>query len=245
MIYLKNAQELEKMRKAGIIVRDCLNLLEEKIKEGITTASLDKIAYDYIKGCGANPSCLGYGGFPGTLCISIDEQVVHGFPSNRVLKEGEIVSVDLVADINGFHGDAARTFAVGKVSPEKQRLINVTKECFFKAIDGLMVGSSIGDIGYAVQKHAESNGYSVVREMVGHGIGRKMHEDPSVPNYGRPGTGIRIRNGMTIAIEPMVCMGDYKVCIDGWSCVTADGLPAAHYENTVAITDEGVKILTL
>ncbi|MGN0820038.1 MAG: type I methionyl aminopeptidase [Christensenellaceae bacterium] len=245
MIYIKNSSEIELMRKACRITGDVLKLLEDNVKVGITTAELDKLAYDYIIGCGAKPSFLGYGGFPGTVCASIDEQVVHGFPSDRVLEEGEIISLDVGAYINGFHGDAARTFAVGSISKEKQKLIDVTRECFFKGIDGLMVGSTLGDIGGAIQEHAESNGFSVVREMVGHGVGRRLHEDPAVPNYGRKGTGIRIRKGMTLAIEPMINMGGYEVSIDGWSCVTKDGLPSAHYENTVAITDDGVEILTL
>lgn len=245
MIYVKTSSEIELMKKSGMIVRDTLRLLEENVKVGVKTFDLDKLAYDYITRCGAKPSFLGYGGFPGTVCVSIDEQVVHGFPSERRLKEGEIVSLDVGAVLNGFHGDAARTFLVGNVSAEKRKLVDVTRECFFKAIDGLMVGSALGDIGAAVQKHAESNGFSVVREMVGHGVGRRLHEDPSVPNYGKAGTGIRIKRGMTLAIEPMINMGGYEVCIDGWKCVTKDGLPSAHYENTVAITDEGVEILTL
>ncbi len=245
MITVKSQKELELMRESGKIVRDTLLLVESKIRAGMTTKELDKIAYDYIISCGAKPSFLGLYGFPSTCCISIDEEVVHGFPSDRVIKPGEIVSVDVGAYYNGFHGDAARSLYVGEISPEKKKLIDVTRECFFKAIDGLCVGSTIGDIGYAVQTHAESNGYGVVREMVGHGVGRKLHEDPSVPNYGKAGTGIRIRNGMTLAIEPMINMGTHKVIIDGWSCKTADGLPSAHYENTVAITEDGVEILTL
>jgi methionyl aminopeptidase len=245
MIYIKTDAEIELMRKSGKLVADVLKLMEDNIKVGVRTKDLDKLAYDYIVGCGAKPSFLGYGGFPGTICVSIDEQVVHGFPSERRLKEGEIVSIDVGAVLGGFHGDSARTFPVGKISPEKQRLIDVTRESFFKGIEGIMIGSTLGDIGAAVQNHAESNGYSVVREMVGHGVGRALHEDPSVPNYGRKGTGPRLKRGMTIAIEPMINMGKRDVIIDGWSCVTKDGLPSAHYENTVAITDEGVEILTL
>lgn len=245
MITVKSDRELALMREPCKIVRDVLELLGEKIKIGITTKELDKIAYDYIISCGAKPSFLGLYGFPSTLCVSIDEQVVHGFPSDREVKEGEIVSLDVGAYLNGFHGDGARSFYVGKIAPEKKRLIDVTKECFFKAIDGLCVGSSIGDIGARVQEHAESNGFSVVREMVGHGVGRHLHEDPSVPNFGKAGTGPRLRKGMTIAIEPMINMGGYEVDLDGWKCVTLDGKPSAHYENTVAITDDGVEILTL
>lgn len=246
MIYVKNAEELERMKVACRITRDVLNLLEEKLRAGMTTKDLDKIAYDYIISCGAKPNFLGYGGFPGTICASIDDEVVHGIPSSsRVIEEGQIVSIDVGACINGFNGDAARSFYVGSIDPEKKRLIEVTKQCFFEGIKGICVGSAIGDIGYQVQTYAESNGFSVVREMVGHGIGRKMHEDPQVPNFGRRGTGIRLREGMTIAIEPMINMGVKDVIIDGWKCVTADGKPSAHYENTVAITANGVEILTL
>lgn len=245
MITIKSEKELELMRGACAVVRDVLELLGNKIRVGMTTKELDAIAYEYITSCGAKPSFLGLYGFPATLCVSIDDEVVHGFPSDRVIKENEIVSVDVGAGLNGFHGDAARSFILGDADPEKKRLVDVTRECFFKAVDGLCVGSTIGDIGHAVQTHAEKNGFSVVREMVGHGIGRKVHEDPSVPNYGKPGTGIRIRSGMTLAIEPMINMGGYEVDLEGWSCKTHDGKPSAHYENTVAITDDGVEILTL
>ena len=245
MIYVKRAEDIERMKVACRITRDVLNLIEENIKAGMKTKDLDKIAFDYITRCGAKPSFLGYGGFPGTTCISIDEQVVHGFPSDRVIKEGEIVSVDVGAFINGFHGDAARSFYVGSIDPEKKRLIEVTKQCFFEGIKGICVGSAIGDIGYQVQTYAESNGFSVVREMVGHGVGKNLHEDPQVPNYGRKGTGVRLREGMTLAIEPMINMGGYQVDIDGWKCVTRDGKPSAHYENTIVITANGVEILTI
>ncbi len=245
MITIKTEKELQLMREPCAIVRDVLLLIESKIRVGMTTGELDKIAYDYIVSCGAKPSFLGYGGFPAATCISIDEEVVHGFPSDRIIKENEIVSVDVGAFKNGFHGDAARSFFVGNISPEKKRLIDVTRECFFKGIEGICVGSTIGDIGSQVQRHAESNGYSVVRDMVGHGVGRKLHEDPSVPNYGKAGTGIRIRKGMTLAVEPMINMGGYEVVLNGWSCKTKDGLPSAHYENTIAFTDDGIEILTL
>lgn len=245
MIYLKNSSEIDLMRKSGKIVADVLSLIEDNVKVGVKTQDLDRMAYDYITSCGAKPSFLGYGGFPGSICVSIDEQVVHGFPSERILKEGEIVSIDVGACLNGFHGDAARTFLVGNVSKEKCRLVEVTKQSFFKGIEQIMVGATLGDIGEAIQSHAETNGYSVVREMVGHGIGRALHEDPNVPNYGRRRTGVRLRAGMTLAIEPMINMGAREVVIDGWSCVTKDRMPSAHYENTVAITDEGVEILTL
>lgn len=245
MIYIKTPQEIEKIKASCRIVGDMLKLLEGKIRAGITTKELDRFAFEYIEARGAKPNFLGYGGFPGTICVSIDEQVVHGFPSDRVLREGEIVSIDTGCVLDGYHSDAARTFPVGKCSPEKLKLIEVTKECFFKGIEAITIGGAIGDIGYAVQKHAEENGFSVVRDMVGHGVGRHLHEDPQVPNYGKKGVGVRIRRGMTLAVEPMINMGDYHVDIDGWKCVTSDGLPSCHYENTIAITDNGVEILTL
>ncbi len=245
MIYVKTPQEIEKMRKSCKIVKDMLNLLEEKIHPGMTTRELDRIAYEYIIACGAKPNFLGYGGFPGTICVSIDEQVVHGFPSSRVIEEGEIVSIDTGCVLDGYHADAARSFYCGEISPEKKKLIDVTRECFFKGIATINEGSTLGDIGAAIQQHAEDNGFSVVRDMVGHGIGRSLHEDPQVPNYGKKGVGMRLRRGMTLAIEPMVNMGTHKVIMEGWKCVTADGLPSAHYENTVALTENGVEILTL
>lgn len=245
MIYVKNNEEIERMRRAGKIVGDLLKYLEEKIRIGMRTDELDKLAYEFITSRGARPSFLGYGGFPASVCISIDEQVVHGFPSERTIKEGEIVSVDVGAELDGFHGDAARSFILGDGFEDKKRLIAVTKECFFKGLDAVVEGAAIGDIGYAVQDYAEKNGYSVVREMVGHGIGRHLHEDPNVPNYGKRGVGARLKKGMAIAIEPMINMGAKEVIIDGWKCVTRDGKPSAHYENTVVLTDNGAEILTL
>lgn len=245
MIHVKNPEEINRMRVACQITRDTLNLLEEKIRIGMTTKELDKIAYDYIISCGAKPNFLGLYGFPGTCCISINEEVVHGVPSNRVIQEGDIVSVDVGAFKNGFNGDAARTFCMGNVEPEKRRLVEVTKQCFFEGIKDICVGSAIGDIGYQVQTYAESNGFSVVRAMTGHGIGRQLHEDPEVRNFGKRGTGIRLREGMTLAIEPMINMGSYEVDVNGLRCVTRDGKPSAHYENTVVITANGVEILTL
>ncbi|MBO5888619.1 MAG: type I methionyl aminopeptidase [Clostridia bacterium] len=245
MIIVKTDSEIDLMREPCRIVRDALLLAEEKIEAGMTTSALNKIIHDYIVSCGAKPSFLGYGGFPAATCISIDEQVVHGFPSNRVIKEGEIVSVDVGAYKNGFHGDAARSLYVGEIAPEKKKLIDVTKECFFKGIEGICIGSPLGDIGAQIQQHAEANGFSVVRDMVGHGVGKHLHEDPQVPNYGRKGTGVRLKRNMTLAVEPMINMGRYEVEIDGWKCVTIDGLPSAHYENSIVITDNGVEILTL
>ncbi len=248
MITIKTDAELNCMRESGRLTKNVLELLGKSIRVGMTTKELDKIAFDYIKSCGATPSFLGYGGYPASICASIDEMVVHGIPSDEtIIKDGQIVSIDVGVIYNGWHGDAARTFMVGNVSEEKKRLVKVTEECFFKAIEHLSDGSPLGNIGYNVQTHAESNGYSVVRALVGHGIGREMHEDPSVPNYGKKGTGIRLKKGMAIAIEPMINMGTYQVDFlrDGWSVVTRDRLPSAHYENTVAITDNGVEILTL
>ncbi len=248
MITIKTAEQIDLMRESGRLTKNVLDLIGKSIKPGMTTKDLDRIAYDYITKCGATPSFLGYNGYPASICASIDEMVVHGIPSDDVIiKEGQLVSIDVGVIYNGWQGDAARTFAVGKVSPEKEKLLKVTEECFFKAIENLRDGTPLGDIGYKVQTHAESNGFSVVRALVGHGIGRQMHEDPSVPNYGKKGTGIRLKKGMTIAIEPMINAGVYQVDFlsDGWSVVTKDRKPSAHYENTVAITEDGVEILTL
>ena len=248
MITIKTESKIERMRVSGKLTGNVLELLGKSIRAGMTTAELDKIAYDYIKSVGGEPSFLNYEGYPASTCISIDEKVVHGIPSDEVyVKEGQIVSVDVGVKFNGYHGDAARTFLVGEVAPEKKKLVEVTRECFFKAFEHLRPGMPLGDIGYYVQSHAEANGYGVVRALVGHGIGTEMHEDPSVPNYGRKGTGIRLRSGMCIAIEPMINMGTWQVKFlnDGWGVVTADGKPSAHYENTVVITDDGAEILTL
>ena len=248
MITIKTDEQIALMRESGKLTKNVLDLIGRSIKVGMTTKDLDKIAYDYIKSCGAVPSFLGYSGYPASICASIDQMVVHGIPSDDVvIKEGQLVSIDVGVVYNGWQGDAARTFMVGEVSEQKRKLVKTTEECFFKAIERLRDGSPLGDIGYNVQTHAEANGFSVVRALVGHGIGREMHEDPSVPNYGKKGTGIRLKKGMTIAIEPMINMGTHQVDFlsDGWSVVTRDGLPSAHYENTIAITDDGVEILTL
>ncbi len=248
MITIKTAQEIELMRKANVIVRDTLDLIRDKIKEGMTTKALDKIAYDYITKCGAVPSFLGYSGFPASICTSINEQVVHGIPSDKVvIKEGDIVSVDCGSIYKGFNGDAARTFMIGKVDDKVKKLVEVTEQSFFEGVKILKEGVRLGDLGHAIQSYAESFGYGVVRALVGHGIGRDMHEDPEVPNYGREGHGLRLRKNMTIAIEPMINMGTHEVYMldDGWTIVTEDNLPSAHYENTVAITEDGVEILSL
>ena len=248
MITIKNQAEIEFMRESCRIVKETLDFVGKKIHAGMTTKEVDELVYKYITSCGAYPSELGSEGYPASSCVSVNEVVVHGIPGDRILLDGDIVSVDITAEKNGFHGDAARTFLIGDVSEEKKKLVKVTEECFFKAIEGLQAGVPLYDIGYKVQTHAESHGYGVVRALTGHGIGRSMHEDPSVPNYGKKGTGMRLKAGMTICIEPMIAMGTYKVLTDrrdGWTVVTADGKPAAHYENTVLITEDGVEILTL
>lgn len=248
MITVKTDAQIALMRESGKITKDVLDLIGSRIRVGMTTKELDSIAYDYIKSCGAYPSFLGYSGYPASICASIDDMVVHGIPSDdEVIRDGQIVSIDVGVVYNGWQGDAARTFMIGNVSEEKKKLVKVTEECFFKAIENLHDGSPLGDIGYRVQTHAETNGFSVVRALVGHGIGREMHEDPTVANYGKKGTGIRLKKGMTIAIEPMINAGVYQVDFlsDGWGVRTKDRRPSAHYENTVAITDNGVEILTL
>ncbi len=249
MIKIKTEQEIAYMRESCKIVRDTLNFVGERIKVGMTTKEVDELVYRFITSCGAYPSELGYQGYPASSCVSVNEVVVHGIPSeDKIIADGDIVSVDITAYKNGFHGDGARTFMVGNVSEEKRKLVEVTEQCFFKALEGLKQGSSIGDIGNAVQTYAESHGYGVVRALTGHGIGSEMHEDPAVPNYGRRNTGTRLRAGTTICIEPMITMGSYKVIFDrndGWTVRTVDGKPAAHYENTVLITEDGVEILTL
>lgn len=247
MIILKNEIEIDLMRKAGRIVGETLNLLEEKVRPGITTAELDRIAEEFITKHGAKPSFKGLYGFPASLCISVNEQVVHGIPGRLKLKEGDIVSVDCGVLLNGFHGDAARTFAVGNVTEDVKKLIEVTEQCFFKGIEKAYVGNRLTDISYEIQQYVEANGFSVVRDYVGHGIGRKVHEDPEVPNFGRPGRGPKLMSGMVLAIEPMVNIGNYHVetLDDDWTVVTADRSFSAHYENTVAILPNGPEILTL
>lgn len=245
MINIKSPAEIECMRKSGAILRDCLLFLEERVKPGVSTERLDEFAYDYIKRHDSTPSFLGYGGFPGTICASVDEVVVHGFPSERRLKEGEIIGVDCGLIFKGWQADAARTFLVGEVSEEKRRLVDTTRESFFEGVKQFKEGGRLGDISHAIQIYNESRGYGVVRSMVGHGIGREMHEDPSVPNFGKAGHGVKLEVGMVLAIEPMVNMGTWQTVENGWKCVTRDGKPSAHYENTVALTENGAEILTL
>lgn len=247
MIHIKTEKEIDLMREPCRIVKDTLTFVGTKIRAGMTTKELDTLIERFIRSEGAYPSCLGYGGFPASACISVNEVVVHGIPDDRVIREGDIVSVDLCAYKNGYHGDACRTFCIGEVSPEKKQLVKVTEECFFQAIKGLRAGTPLYDIGYRVQKYAESFGYGVIRSYTGHAIGKEMHEDPSVPNYGKLGTGMRLKAGMVLCIEPMIVMGDWRVRIldDEWTAVTVDGKPAAHYENTVVVRADGVEILTL
>ncbi|MEW9095658.1 MAG: type I methionyl aminopeptidase [Clostridiaceae bacterium] len=248
MIILKNNIEIEYMRQAGKVVAETLAKLEEVVKPGISTAELDRIAEELIVKRGAKPSFKGYYGFPASICASVNNEVVHGIPSqDRILQEGDIISVDCGAILNGYHGDAARTLPVGKVSEEAEKLINVTKDSFFKGVEKAIVGNRLTDISFAIQQYVESFGYSVVRDYVGHGIGRDMHEDPEIPNFGRVGRGPKLMNGIVLAIEPMVNIGDYHVDVkpDNWTVVTKDNSLSAHYENTVAVLDNGPEILTL
>ena len=247
MIYVKKPNELDKMRVAGKLTGDALKHIEEKIKPGVTTAQINKWIHEFITSQNATPSFLGYHGYPASACVSVNDVVVHGIPGDRVLQEGDIVSVDVGVIKNGWQGDAARTFAVGKISPEAQKLIDVTRECFFEGIKHARNGRRLGDLSSAIQRHAESHGYGVVREMIGHGIGRQMHEDPAVPNYGKEGTGVMRKTGYTIAVEPMINAGTFKIKFepDGWTTRTADGSLSAHYENTIAIRDGEPEILTL
>ena len=249
MISIKTDEQIAYMRKANQIVRDTLLLLADHTKPGVSTWELDKLAHDYIVSQGAKPSFLGYNGFPASICVSVDCEVVHGIPSKKkILKEGQIVSYDCGAIFNGWQGDAARTVAVGIITPECQQLIDVTEQCFFKAVETIVAGvTRLGDVGHAIQSHAESFGYGVVRDLVGHGIGREMHADPEVPNFGVAGRGMRLSAGMTIAIEPMINMGTERVeyMDDGWTVKTRDRKPSAHYENTIAIFPDHVEILSL
>lgn len=247
-VTVKTGEEIEAMREACRITGETLKKVEAAILPGITTKELNRIAEDFILSCGAKPSFKGYCGYPAGICTSVNEQVVHGIPSDRVLKEGDIVSIDVGAYINGFHGDAARTFGVGEIDPESRRLIDVTKESFFCGIAFAKAGSYLCEVSGAIQDCAEKKGYGVVRDYVGHGIGRQMHEDPQIPNYRNNKRGIMLRAGMTLAIEPMINIGTHKVksLSDGWTVVTRDGRRSAHYENTVLITPEGgPELLTL
>ncbi len=247
MIVLKTARELGIMKEACVISAQALKLIGEAVEPGVTTAELDKLAEAFIRSKGAVPNFKGYAGYPATACISINDQVIHGIPSHdRVLKKGDIVSVDLGAAFEGYNGDNAATFACGDISPEAKRLIDTTRESLYEGINAARAGGRIGDIGAAVQSYVEARGYSVVRDYVGHGVGTSLHEAPEVPNFGESGRGIRLIPGMTIAIEPMVNAGGHKVRVqpDGWTVLTADGSLSAHFEHTVAITADGPQIMT-
>lgn len=236
------------MRKACLITKQALEYAETLIKPGISTKDLDKAIEKFIIDNGAYPASKGYEGFPGAACISVNEMVVHGIPSEKIiLKEGDIVSVDIVVRYKGLHGDATRTFGVGKISPENQKLIDVTRECFFEGVKKLKVGHRLGEVSHAIQEHAEKNGFSVVRELVGHGIGLKMHEPPNVPNYGKESDGPLVTENACLAIEPMINAGRKEIWLieDGWGVITRDGKCSAHYENTVHVTKDGIEILTL
>ena len=247
MIVLKTSRELAIMREAGRISAMALKVAGEAVEPGVSTWEIDRVARKYIESQGAVPSFLGYGGFPASACISVNNVVIHGIPSKRqIVKAGDIVSIDIGAMFEGFNGDNAYTFPCGDIAPEAQRLLDATRESLYEGIKQAKAGNRLGDIGSAVQRYVEARGYSVVRDFVGHGVGAKLHEDPSVPNYGTPGRGVRLLPGMTIAIEPMVNQGGYEVQVqkDGWTTVTRDGKLSAHFEHTVAITPDGPVILT-
>lgn len=246
MIYIKTPEEIEKMRAACDLVSRTLGEVAKWVAPGVTTHKLDSIAREFILDNGGKPACLGYQGFPGTLCIEVNETVVHGFPSNRTLREGDIIGTDCVAELDGFNGDSCYTFAVGKVDEKVAALLQTTKESLYKGIEAAKAGKRIGDISNAVQTYVERRNYSVVREMCGHGIGRDMHEDPEVPNYGRRGIGPVLKPGMCIAIEPMINLGSKNIVIEsnGWECRTRDRKPSAHFEHTILITEDEPEILT-
>ena len=247
MIYLKTDEEIELMRESNKLLGMAYGEIAKAIGPGVSTAQLDKLAEEFIRDHGGVPSCKGYEGYPATLCTSVNEQVVHGIPSDKViLKEGDIISVDCVVGLNGYQSDSAYTFAVGDVAPEVMQLLRTTRECLDKGVAQAIAGKRMGDIGFAVQQHAEAAGYSVVREFVGHGIGREMHEEPEVPNYGRRGNGIVLKSGMVLAIEPMICLGRRNLILeaDDWTARTADRKPAAHYEYSVAIRNGKADVLS-
>lgn len=246
MIILKTKREIEIMRKAGKLVAQSHDLVRRHIKPGVTTLELDQIVEDFLRSQNAIPTFKGYSGFPFSICASVNEEVVHGFPSTRKLAEGDIVSIDIGATFEGYVGDSAKTFLVGEVDDEKRRLVEVTRQCFYEGIKFAKESYRLSDISHAIQQYAESNGFSVVRDFVGHGVGRNMHESPQIPNFGKPNKGPRLQEGMVLAIEPMINAGTYnvKVLDNDWTVVTIDGKPSAHYEHTVAITDGEPLLLT-
>ncbi|MDD3409676.1 MAG: type I methionyl aminopeptidase [Eubacteriales bacterium] len=243
MIYLKNAQQIDCMRRSGAALYEVLCRLKEAIKPGMSTAELDVYAEQLIRKHKAIPTELGYQGYPSCICASVNDEVVHGIPSEEmILKDGDILSVDCTLALDGWQADSAFTVGVGEITPERRKLIDVTEECFFRGVRKAVNGNHLGDVSHAVQEYAESFGYGVIRDLTGHGIGRSMHEDPSVPNYGRPGHGVKLRPGMTLAVEPMIAMGSYEVAQleDGWTIVTQDGSVCSHYEHTIAINEKGL-----
>ena len=246
MVFKRSIDEIEMISKSCQIVADTIDMITEFVVPGCIVSDLDKKAENYIKSRGARPAFKGYMGFPSTLCISIEDAVVHGIPGDIELKEGQIVGIDCGAELNGYYGDHAKTFSVGKISSEKKKLMEITEESLYKGIEKAVPGNFVGDIGHAVQTHAESNGFSVVRELVGHGIGENLHEEPQVPNYGAPSQGYKLHAGMCIAIEPMINLGGREIYTakDGWTILTADGKASAHFEHTIAILDDGPKILS-
>ena len=247
MVFKRSVDEIEMISKSCQIVADTIDMITEFVVPGCLVSELDKKAESYIKSRGARPAFKGYMGFPSTLCVSIEDAVVHGIPDEVELEEGQIVGIDCGAELNGFYGDHAKTFAVGNISEEKKKLMTTTEESLYKGIEKATPGNTIGDIGYAVQTHAESNGYSVVRELVGHGIGESLHEEPQVPNYGVPNKGYKLHAGMCIAIEPMINLGRKEIYTakDGWTILTADGKASAHFEHTIAILEDGPQILSM
>ena len=246
MITIKSAEEIGKMRRAGALLHQVLGELRKIVEPGVTTAYIDQVAEQLIRDAGAIPSSKGYEGFPAAICASVNDEVVHGFPSKRVLKEGDLLSIDCTLLLDGWQSDSAFSVAVGKASPETERLIRVTEECFWIGLDKARAGNRIGDIGHAVQEHAEKNGYGVIRDLCGHGIGREMHEDPSVPNFGTAGRGVRLRPGMVFTIEPMIARGRWPIYVDdnGWTIITRDHSWCSHYEHTLVVTEGDPEILS-
>jgi methionyl aminopeptidase len=246
MIILKSPEEIERIAESCRIVADTIEAIKNMVKPGLTTTDVESFADTYIKELGGIPAFKGYRGYPASICTSLNDEVIHGIPSKRILQEGDVLSIDLGVYKNGFFGDGAITIPVGQITPALERLLRVTEESLYIGIMNAIVGNRVSDISYAIQRHVESHGFSVVKAFVGHGIGRELHEDPQIPNFGPPGRGPRLREGMTLAIEPMVNLGSHEVFVldDGWTAVTADGKPSAHFEHTVLVTSEGPRILT-
>ncbi len=246
-VFVKSPQEIERMRRAGRVAALALREVGRAVRPGVSTAALDRIAEEAIRSRGGVPSFLGYRGFPASACISVNDEIVHGIPGRRILRAGDLVKVDLGALVDGYHGDVAATFPVGSIPARLQRLVQVTEEALLRGIEATRPGARLGDVGWAIQSFVEAHGYSVVRQFAGHGVGRSLHEDPQVPNFGKPGKGVVLRPGMVLAVEPMVNEGTWRAVVDGdgWTVRTADGRPSAHFEHTVAVTEDGYEILTL